>query len=145
MWRCPICGREFKNTNQSHYCGNADTIDGYIESQPADVRPILLKIRETIAEAAPGAIEKMSWQMPTFWQNENLIHFAAFKKHIGIYPGGEATAVFADRLSESGYKTAKGTIRLPLDKPIPYGLIAEITKWRAAEAQNSGDEQRSIP
>ena len=68
--------------------------------------------------------------MPTFWQGENLIHFAAFKKHISIFPGGEATAVFADRLTD--YKIAKGTIQLPLNEPIPYDLIAEITRWRVS-------------
>ena len=72
----------------------------------------------------------MSWQMPTFWQGENLIHFAAFKNHIGIYPGGEATTVFAERLTD--YKVSKGTIQLKFNKPIPYDLIKEITEWRVA-------------
>lgn len=76
------------------------------------------------------AKEKMSWQMPTFWQTENLIHFAAFKNHIGIYPGGEATAVFAERLTD--YKVSKGTIQLHLNKPIPYDLIEDITRWRVS-------------
>lgn len=130
MWQCPKCGREFKNTDQSHYCGVFETVDQYISEQVDDVRLILQKIRETIQATAPDAIEKISWRMPTFWQQENLIHFAAFKKHIGIFPGGMATTVFADRLTE--YKTDKGTIRLPLDRPIPYDLIAEITRWRVA-------------
>lgn len=133
MWQCPACGRDFKNTDQPHYCGKIETIDQYIFDQAEEVRPILEKIRETIRAAAPDATERMSWRMPTYWQRENLIHFAAFKKHIGIYPGGEATTLFADRLTE--YKTAKGTIQLPLDKPIPYDLIAEITRWRVSVAQ----------
>ena len=128
MWKCQECGRNFKNTGQNHFCGKIETIDQYISEQAEDVQPILQRIRETIRSAAPDAKEKISWQMPTFWQSENLIHFAAFKKHIGIYPGGEATAVFAKRLLE--YKTAKGTIQLQLDKPIPYDLIADITRWR---------------
>jgi uncharacterized protein YdhG (YjbR/CyaY superfamily) len=128
MWQCPKCGREFKNTNQDHYCGKISTIDEYISEQPAEVQPILNKIRETIREAAPNATEKISYRMPTFWQVENLIHFAAFKKHISIFPGGEATGVFAERLTE--YKTAKGTIQFPLNKPIDYELITDITKWR---------------
>jgi uncharacterized protein YdhG (YjbR/CyaY superfamily) len=66
--------------------------------------------------------------MPTFWQGENLIHFAAFKNHIGLYPGGEATSKFAESLAV--YKTSKGAIQLPLDKPIDYGLITDIVKWR---------------
>lgn len=130
MWQCPKCGRNFKNTDQNHFCGKVETIDQYISEQAEEVKPILQKIREVIRAAAPDATERMSWQMPTFWQGENLIHFAVFKKHIGIYPGGEATVVFADRLTE--YKTSKGTIQLPLDKPIPYDLIADITRWRVA-------------
>lgn len=132
MWQCPRCERSFKNTDQHHFCGKLETIDQYISEQAEAVQPILHKIREVIRAAAPDATEKISWQMPTFWQKENLIHFAASKKHIGIYPGGEATTVFADRLTE--YKTAKGTIQLPLSKPIPYDLIAEITRWRVAVA-----------
>ena len=69
--------------------------------------------------------------MPTFWQGENIIHFAAFKKHIGLFPGGKATSVFADRLAE--YKTSKGTIQLPLDRPIDHELIIDIVKWRLAQ------------
>jgi len=128
MWQCPKCSRNFRAENQSHYCGKVETIDQYIAEQTAEVQPILRKIRENIRGAAPDAAEKISYQMPTFWQGENLIHFAAFKKHISIFPGGEVTAIFADRLTE--YKTAKGTIQFPLDRPIPYDLIAEITLFR---------------
>jgi uncharacterized protein YdhG (YjbR/CyaY superfamily) len=103
-------------------------IDNYIELQSEEVRPLLVKIRETIRDAAPDAIEKISYRMPTFWQGKNLIHFAAFKHHIGIYPGSEAVAVFADRLI--GLKTSKGAIQFPSGKPIDYTLIAEITHWR---------------
>ena len=133
MWQCPECGREFTKNKQDHYCKINDTINGYIEAQPEEIRPILKKIRKTIKAAAPKAIEKMSWQMPTFWQNENLIHFAAFKKHIGIYPGSEAITVFSEKLAE--YKTSKGAIQLPLNKAIDYELIKEITLWRAAQAE----------
>jgi len=140
MWKCPKCKREFKNTNQDHYCGKIETIDRYISEQSEEVQLILNKIRDTIRAAAPEATEKMSWQMPTFWQGENLIHFAAFKKHISIFPGGEATTVFADKLT--GYKTAKGTIQLPLSKPIPYDLIEEITHWRvdAVKGENKNNQ-----
>lgn len=130
MWQCPKCKRNFKNTNQSHFCGKVETIDQYIAAQETEVQPILQQIRAAIRSAAPGATEKISYQMPTFWQGENIIHFAAFKKHIGIYPGGEATTVFADKLS--AYKTAKGTIQLPLGQPVPYDLLAEIVRWRVA-------------
>jgi uncharacterized protein YdhG (YjbR/CyaY superfamily) len=133
MWKCPKCNREFKNTNQDHYCGKIETIDQYISEQAEEVQPILNKIRETIRNAAPDSIEKISWRMPTFWQKENLIHFAAFKNHVSIFPGGEATVVFSERLTE--YKTAKGTIQFPLNKPIPYELITEITSWRVSMAE----------
>ena len=139
MWRCPKCNREFRNTNQDHYCGKVETIDQYIAEQVDEVRPILQKIREVIRGAAPNAIEKISWQMPTFWQGENLMHFASFKKHISIFPGSGAVEVFADRLAE--YKTAKGTIQFPLDKPMPYELIAEIARWKVAEV-TSGDKAK---
>ena len=130
MWTCPKCGREFKNSNQDHYCGKTVSIDDYIAGQPAEVQPVLKKIRAAIRKAAPKATEKISWQMPTFWQGENIIHFAAFKKHIGIYPGSEAIVEFKEHLA--GYKTAKGTIQLPLEKPIPYDLITDITRWRVS-------------
>lgn len=133
MWKCPKCGREFKNTNQDHYCGKINTIDEYIANQPAGVRSLLQSVRETIRAAAPDAVEKISWQMPTFWQGENIVHFAAFQKHIGLFPGGEAVGVFADRLA--GYKTSKGTIQFPLGKPIDPVLIGDIVRWRVEQAQ----------
>ncbi len=127
-WKCPECGREFKKINQVHYCVKVNAVDDYIDMQPADVRPLLQRIRETIHIAAPDATEKMSWQMPTFWQGANIIHFAANKKHIGLYPGSEAVEVFAGRLT--GYKISKGAIQLPLGKPIDHDLIADIVRWR---------------
>lgn len=139
MWQCPKCGRDLKNTDQHHYCGNIETIDQYIFDQGEEVRPVLEKIRETIRASAPNATEKISWRMPTFWQKENLIHFAAFKNHIGLYPGGDATTVFASRLA--GFKTTKGTIQLPYDRPIPYDLITEITCWRVAIAEARSNEK----
>jgi len=129
MWLCPKCGRDFKKTNQDHYCGDAPlTIDDYIALQPGEVRPLLIKIRKTIKKAAPKAKEKISWRMPTFWQGENLIHFAFFKRHIGIFPGDLSQIPFQQRLL--GYHTTKGSIHFPLDKPIDYGLIADITLFR---------------
>jgi uncharacterized protein YdhG (YjbR/CyaY superfamily) len=136
MWQCSKCGREFKNTNQNHYCGQSPkTIDEYISAQPEEVRPILVNIRETIRAAAPNATEKISWQMPTFWQSENLVHFAAFKKHISIYPGEEAVSAFIDKLAD--YKTNKGTVQLPLDMPVNCELIAEIIRWRIQQIEKS--------
>ncbi|OPX89875.1 MAG: hypothetical protein A4E53_01390 [Pelotomaculum sp. PtaB.Bin104] len=108
------------------------TIDEYIALFPENVRDILEQVRSTIRKAAPDAKEKISWQMPTFWQNENLVHFAAAKNHIGLYPGESGVRVFADKLT--GYKTSKGAIQFPLSEPIPYDLIAEITRFRARES-----------
>ena len=131
MWKCPKCGREFKKTNQSHSCGESPAnIDEYITTQPEDVQAILVKVRETIRSAAPDAMEKISWSMPTFWQGENLIHFAAFKKHIGIYPGDLTLSPFDERLS--GHKRTKGAIQFPYSKPIDFDLIADITRWRVS-------------
>ena len=128
MWTCPKCGRNFRNNNQSHYCGKApQTIAEYIREQPEEVQPILWQLQETIREAIPDAKEKISWSMPTFWKGCNLIQFAASQKHIGLYPGPEAVEAFADRLE--GYPTSKGTIRLPLNQPIPLELIADIARW----------------
>lgn len=109
----------------------ATTIDEYIDGLSVDVQPLMQAVRSTIRAAAPEATEKISYRMPTFWQGENLIHFAAFKRHIGVYPGGEAVGIFADRLT--GYKTSKGTIQFPLDKPIDHALIADITRWRVEQ------------
>lgn len=130
MWQCPKCERSFAHTDQHHYCGVITSIDEYIADQDVAVQPILHEMRAVIRAAAPDALEKISWRMPTFWQRQNLIHFAAFQKHIGIYPGDEAVRFFADRLGE--FNPSKGSIRLPLDKPMPYELIAEITRWRVA-------------
>jgi len=111
------------------------TIDKYIESQAEEIHPILKKIRRTINSAAPEAVEKISYGIPTFWLGRNLIHFAVYKKHIGIYPGGEAIPVFAERLKN--YKTSKGAIQFPLDKPIDYTLLADITRWRITQLMKS--------
>ena len=99
----------------------------YIRKQDEVVQPQLSAIRDTIHAAIPDAVEKISYQMPTYWKGRNLIHFAAFKNHIGLYPGGEAPVVFSDRLK--GFKTSKGAIQFPVDEELPLGLIAEIAVW----------------
>ena len=126
-WKCPKCGREFSRQDQSHYCEKPKTIDEYILSQDENIRPKLNEVREILRSAIPDAEERISWSMPTYWKGQNLIHFAASKKHIGIYPGGEATTIFADELT--GIDVSKGTIRLPYDKELPADLIAKIAKW----------------
>ncbi len=103
------------------------TIDEYIAGFPPDVQPLLEKVRAAIRKAAPHATEAISYQMPTFKLQGNLIHFAGYNHHIGLYPGSRPIEVFRDELSK--YKTSKGTVQLPLDKPIPAGLIGKITKF----------------
>jgi uncharacterized protein YdhG (YjbR/CyaY superfamily) len=133
MSTCPECGQESSITNQDHNFVKANTVDEYIAAQPAEVQPLLQSVRKTIRAAAPNAVEKISWRMPTFWQGENLIHFAAFKRHIGLYPGGEAVEAFTGRLA--CYTTSKGAIQLPFGKPIDFDLIADIVRWRIAKTK----------
>lgn len=142
MWQCPTCKREFKNTNQDHYCINISSIDEYIAQQPAEVQPLLRQVRETIRAAAPAAEERISWRMPTFWQGENIIHFAAFKKHLGIYPGDLSLAPFEERLA--GYSRTKGAIQFPYDQPLDYQLIADLTHWRVAAVAEKNKPSEKI-
>lgn len=128
MWQCPDCKREFKNVNQHHFCGEKEkTIDSYIAAQPEEVQQFLKQVRDTLRAALPDAQERISWSMPTYWKDHNIIHFAAAKRHIGIYPGPTAIEHFADQLTE--YKTSKGAVQLPYNKPLPLQLIADIAKW----------------
>lgn len=128
MWQCPKCGRTFQTREQDHFCGAAPkTIDEYIADKPEEIRPLLHQVRDAVRTVLPDAQERISWSMPTFWQKRNIIHFAAFRHHIGLYPGPEAIGVFADRLT--AYKTSKGAVQLPFDRPLPLALIAEIAQW----------------
>ncbi|NTV44525.1 MAG: hypothetical protein HGA67_02395 [Candidatus Yonathbacteria bacterium] len=106
-------------------------IDSYITSFPPDIRAILKKIRRTIKNAAPEAGETIAYGMPTFTLHGNLVHFAAFTHHIGLYPTPSAIKKFEKQLSS--YKTSKGAIQFPLDKPIPYNLIEQIVMFRVQE------------
>ena len=110
MWKCPKCGRTFKKENQGHYCGEAPkTIDEYINAQDEEFRSQLYAVREAL--------------------NRSLIHFAANKKHIGLYPGPEAVAHFAEKLDQAGCKCSKGSIRIPYSENLPLELISEIAEW----------------
>ena len=110
------------------------TMDGYIASFPKDVQAILEKIRRTIRKAAPEAVEAISYQIPTFkLKGSNLVHFAAWKDHIGFYATPSGNAAFKKELSK--YKMAKGSIQFPLDEPIPYDLVAKIALFRVKETQ----------
>lgn len=106
-------------------------IDSYIANFPEDVQTTLEKVRSAIKKVAPKAEEAISYGIPTFKLNGNLVHFGGFKKHIGFFPGSSGVAAFKKELSL--YKTSRGTIQFPLEKPIPLGLIQKITKFRVAE------------
>lgn len=128
MWACPKCGRTFKRQEQDHYCGKApETIDEYIAAQPEAAQPHLNAVRDAIRAALPDAEERIAWSMPNFRKEHNIIQFAGFKNHVGLYPGAEAVEEFAGRLK--GYKTNKGTIQLPYSRPVPSELIADIARW----------------
>ena len=120
--------------------GTPEDIDEYIASFPSDVRKILQRVRLTIRKAAPEAKEAIKYQIPTFTLNGNLVHFAAFKNHIGLYPAPSGLAAFSKELTP--YKAGKGSVRFPLDEPIPYGLVTKIVKFRAREMENKAEAKR---
>ena len=110
----------------------AQTVDAYIAQYPEAVQAILESVRQVIREAAPHAQERIAYGIPTYFDGENLIHFGAAKQHIGLYPSSSGVTAFTDRLTE--YRTSRGAIQFPLNKPIPYTLIREITLFRVQEA-----------
>lgn len=115
-------------------------IDEYIAGFPNDVQAIMQQIRATIREAAPDAEETISYQIPTFKLNGRyLIYFAAYKKHIGLYPAPRGVAEFEEAVSM--YGAGKGTLRFPLDKPLPFELIAKVVNYRAAEIRAKATAQ----
>ena len=116
-----------------------NSIDEYIATFPAEIQKILGELRETIKAAAPEAEEKISYQMPTFALKGNLVHFAAYKNHIGFYPTPSGIEAFKDELSV--YEGAKGSIRFPIEKPLPLELIKKIVKFRVAENLNKADRK----
>lgn len=109
-------------------------IDEYIAGLPEETRSILQKLRTTIAKSAPDAEETINYGIPTFKLNGNLVHFAAFKNHIGFYPTPSGIEAFKKELSV--YEGAKGSIKFPLEKPLPYGLISRIVEFRVKENLN---------
>lgn len=120
--------------------GTPTTIDEYISGFPPEIQAILEKIRLTIREAAPDAEETIKYRMPTFTLYGNLVHFAAFKKHIGFYPVPTGIEKFKDELS--GYVLGKGSVQFPLDKPIPFDLIRKIVKFRVEENLKKATRRR---
>ena len=132
MWTCPKCGREFKRTNQDHYCGKAPaSIDEYILRQEVAIQPALISLRNAIHDAIPEAKETIAWSMPTWKKKGNIIHFSVSKKHIGVHVGEEAATHFQERLK--GLEVYKSVIRLKFDQEMPLSLIADIAKWSFAE------------
>jgi uncharacterized protein YdhG (YjbR/CyaY superfamily) len=114
-------------------------VDEYIAMFPAHVQNILERIRRTIQEAVPEAKEKISYQIPTFTLSGNLVHFAAWKNHIAFYPGSRGIKTFRKELSP--YGLSKGTIRFPMDKPIPLQLVRKIVKYRVKENFERGNKK----
>ncbi len=107
------------------------TIDGYISTFPENVQTVLQALRRTIRAAAPEAEEVISYQIPTFKLNGNLVHFAAYKKHIGFYPAPSGIDAFREELSP--YEVTKGTVKFPLGEPLPFDLVSRIVKYRVKE------------
>jgi len=108
------------------------TVDAYIKTFPKDVQVTLRILRKEIRKTAPEALEKISYQIPTYVLHGNLVHFAAFKNHIGFYPTSSAISRFKKEFSR--YETSKGTVRIPLGTPLPLGLIRKVVRFRVKES-----------
>jgi uncharacterized protein YdhG (YjbR/CyaY superfamily) len=108
-----------------------ETIDDYIRQFQPSVQEKLEKLRRVIKDAAPDSTERISYQMPTFYLHGNLVHFAAFKQHIGFYPAPSGIERFKEELA--GYKSSKGAVQFPIDEPLPYELISRIVTFRVGE------------
>jgi len=115
------------------------TIDEYIAMYPDDVQKLLQQMRTIIHAAAPDATEKISYQMPTFFLNGNLVYFGAHKNHIGFYPAPRGLEAFKEELSM--YKGSKGTVQFPFDQPLPVKLIIKIVEFRADENRKKAEEK----
>lgn len=118
------------------------TIDDYIAQFPPAVQALLTQVRATIRAAAPEATETIKYAMPTFVLNGNLVYFAAFDNHIGFYAAPSGQSTFNERLV--GYKTGKGSIQFPFDKPIPHDLIREMVQVRVAENKDRAAAKRTL-
>lgn len=106
-------------------------VDAYIAKAPADLQPILERIRTVIKAAAPGAVERMGYGMPGYYLNGGLVWFGAYKTHIGFYPAPNGIDAFEAELAQ--YTRTKGSVHFPLDRPVPYDLIGRIVAYRLAE------------
>ena len=108
------------------------SIDDYIDRYPQKVQDLLKQMRRTIQKAAPQAKEKISYRIPTYTLNGNLVHFGAFKGHVSFFPTSSGISAFEKELS--GYKTSRGTVQFPIDKPLPLALVSRIVKFRVKES-----------
>ncbi|ALC87923.1 hypothetical protein AM499_20560 [Bacillus sp. FJAT-22090] len=117
-----------------------NSIDEYISTFPPEVQEKLITIWQVIKEAAPEATEKISYQMSTFAFHGNLVHFAAYKNHIGFYPAPSGIEAFKEDIAQ--YKGAKGSVQFPLEQPLPYELISKIVKFRVAENENKAKNKK---
>ncbi|MFN8573172.1 MAG: DUF1801 domain-containing protein [Gemmatimonadaceae bacterium] len=116
----------------------ANTIDEYIAEFPKNVQRILTDLRARIRTGAPDATERIAYGMPTFYLNGNLVHFAAFERHIGFYPTPSGIVAFADQLKR--YATSKGAVQFPIDEPLPFALISEMVAFRVQENASKGSK-----
>ena len=132
MWTCPKCHRDFKNTEQSHYCGKPENVDDYLATQTTEVQNILTELRGVIKTVSPEITETIKWGMPYFVVDKaDLCGFAAQKKHISFFPGEQVVAEFASALA--AYHATKGTVHLPYDRPLDGELIVTMLQWKLAK------------
>jgi uncharacterized protein YdhG (YjbR/CyaY superfamily) len=128
MWKCPKCGREFKRTNQGHYCGKTpETVLEYIDSQPSEIHSHLIEMMITLQNSVPYINERILWSMPYYEKEGKSISFSVCKNHISLYVGVEAIEEFAPELNE--FVTKKNAIYFPYNKALPTKLITNIVKW----------------
>ena len=127
MWTCPKCGREFKRTNQGHYCGKApETVDEYIESQIPEARAHIAGLRDILLRCVPDVTERIAWSMPVYKKGNRSISFAACKKHISLYIDEDVLEIVRPQLSEFVIK--KNAVYLPYDRVLPEDVIETIVK-----------------
>jgi len=133
MWICPKCGREFKRTNQGHYCGRAPgTVDEYLESQPSEARAHLSGLRNIIRNRIPEVKERIAWSMPVFEKGGRSLSFAACRNHVSLYADGEILETFRPELD--GFVIKKNAVYLPYDRALPEKVLESIVQ-RCFEAE----------
>ncbi len=120
-----------------------ENIDGFIADFPVEIQALLQELRALIHREAPGCTEDIKYAIPTFVLNGNLVHFSAYKTHIGFYPGASGIAHFTSKLQQ--YKLSKGTVQFPLGQPLPFDLIAEIVRFRVGENLAKTVKKQKLP